>query len=290
MTLDAGHFDQEHAFDNGSSSYQHHGYGYADRHLTVRPTTSGHSPPTCLTSTFRVARWSVASFATFGSSSSMAQIRPSPATTCALIEVYMPALPCHIPETDTNAGTSSTINQHPHPFLRLSWLPWRIHCHTSGKESRSTRTWIALLWNALTHTSTTAHVYPVCILSVIKLQYKSCSCVGLKECHRKVLCFSHRFLKHPDGVPICGFLPVPLPPTPFNHLRDERRTSPIKLQSHEQSVGFRFIICWCSACVCVQLCNLGCCIALHVAINETQRFHRMNHNTNKHQLVQYNSH
>ena len=130
------------------------------------------------------------------------------ATTCALIEVYMPALPCHIPETDTNADTSSTINQHPHPFLRLSWLPWRIHCHTSGKKSRSTRTWIALPWNAITHTSTTVHVYPVCILSVIKLQYKSCSRVGLKECHRKVLCFSHRFLKHPDGVPICGFLPV----------------------------------------------------------------------------------
>ena len=129
-------------------------------------------------------------------------------------------LPCHatsLRQTCTNAGTSSIIKRHPHPFLQLSWLPWRIHCHTSGKESRSTRTRIDLPWNAITHTSTTAHVCPVCILSVIKLQCKSCSCVGLKECHRKVLGSSHRFLKHPDGVPICGLISAPLPPPPLTN-------------------------------------------------------------------------
>jgi hypothetical protein len=36
----------------------------------------GRFPPACLSSTFRVARWSVPSSATFGSSSSTAQLRP----------------------------------------------------------------------------------------------------------------------------------------------------------------------------------------------------------------------
>ena len=79
VTLDAGHFHQEHAFDNGFSSYQHHGYSYTDQHLTARPTTSGRSPPACLSSTFRVACWSVPSSATYSSSVFTAQLHPVPA-------------------------------------------------------------------------------------------------------------------------------------------------------------------------------------------------------------------